>query len=350
MENQQDPTDVQAVEEDLVERTFDQLIDANPVSLDESRASAWDGADSLFAQITSRPAAFEPYAEPAAAETSAASRRWPILTAVAAALVLLIGAVAVLVPGSSQPALAAVTSAADETAQANSGRIVTSFTATGQEDADSENLSGTITALFNGADLAVTVDVDQDSTVVDSSEAAGINAAETRMVDGQVFLTPDGEQWVSIEAPEILRSALVQFTDLRSILAQVSELVEVEEIGSESLDGVSVTRYRSEVDLADESLAESGWIPGAGGSAMASPVDIEAEGLVTIDMFVDDDGQMRRIEVSGEAVPEDPSIDASAEFSVVTDFVDLGSDIEIEAPDPASVESLEGFDFEGLSD
>jgi hypothetical protein len=328
------------VDESLVPR----LKAANPVPLDETRSSSWDGADSLFSQITSRPAGFDPYVTPASAEPGKNARpRWPVLAAVAAALVLLVSAVVVLAPGNSQPALATVTSAADQTAAINSGRVTTTFAAVGHDGAETENLDGTLSASFNGEDVAVSIDIDPSSSVATGDEIAELSQAETRMVDGQVFITSDGDEWLSIEAPEFLRSALIELTDLRTVLAQVTELVEVDEVGSSSIDGVSVTHYESVIDLADESLAESGWLPGLDGP-QAQAVDIEAEGLVTIDLYVDDDGLMRRIRATGAAKPGDPEIEASIDFVITTDFTDLGTDITIEAPDAGSVQSLtDGF-------
>ncbi|MDH3294168.1 MAG: hypothetical protein OER95_07590 [Acidimicrobiia bacterium] len=319
---------------------------ANPVPLDEARPAVWDGADNLFARITSRPGGFEPYVAPESKREPTSRRdRLPLLAAVATALVLLTGAVALLAPGSGQPALAAVTSAADQTAGATSGRVITTLTAVGHDGADAENLGGTLSAAFNGENVSVAVDLDSTPSGMSAGEVAKIEAVESRLVDGQVFITNDGRQWISLEAPEFIQSALVQFTDLRSILAQVNELLEVSEIGSTSIDGLAVTHYQSNIDLAEQSLAESGWFPGMDGP-LGQAIDIEAEGLVTVDLFVDDDGLMRRIQVSGQAEPTDVGVDASVDFSVVTDFVDLGSDIVIETPDPALVRPLEGFELD----
>jgi hypothetical protein len=329
-------------EPDTFPETDDDLLGrlraANPVSLDESQASSWDGADSLFSRITSRPPGFDPYVDPASGERSGRSRR-PLLAAVAAAVVLLVGAVAVMLPGGGQPALATVTSAAEQTAGANSGRVVTAFSVSGEEDAVVENIYGTITATFSDEDVAVSIDIDPGTTAFSAQEASALSAAETRLVDGEVFLTSDGQEWVSLQAPEFVRSALADLTDLRSTLGQVNELVEVTEIGEAEIDGVAVTRYQSQIDLADQSLAESGWFPGMDGP-QAQAIDIEAEGLVTIDLYVDGDGLMRRIEISGEAKPADPGVDGSVDFSIITDFLDLGSDITIEAPEASATQPL----------
>jgi hypothetical protein len=331
-----DPTDPDtAASEDLVAR----LKAANPVS-PAGLGDLSEQADTLFDQIASRSGQFAPYQPP---ESRPSSRRWSVLVAAAAAVALLAGAVLVFAPTSSQPALAAVQAAAQETAVVRSGRVVTDFRLEGQEAAVENQLEGTLTAAFNGDDFAVTIDLDPTSTdVMTADELAQVSRAETRLIDNNLFITPDGDRWTVMEAPEFVRSALVRFTDLRSILTQVEELVEVDEVGPANVDGVNVTHYRSEVDLADESLAKSGWLPGLEGTE-AAPVDIEAEGLVNIDMYVDEDGRMRRVEVSGDAKPADDSVDASATFTVTTNFVDLGADIAIDEPDPAKVQA---FSFE----
>lgn len=324
-----------ATDDDLLDR----LNAANPVPQNDVAATSDRKADTLFDQITSRSGEFAPY-QPPTAKTS--ERRWPILAAAAAVLVLLAGAVFVFAPTSSQPALATVKAAAQETAEVRSGRVVTDFQLEGHEDAVENELNGTLTAAFNADDFAVTIDLDSASSdLMSAEELAQVSLAETRLVDDNLFITPDGDQWTAVEAPEFVRSALVRFTDLRSILDQVQELVEVNEVGATDLDGLDVTHYRSEIDLADESLAQSGWLPGLDGAgAAAGPVDIEAEGVVTIDLFVDQDGRMRRVEVSGDAKPADDSVNASATFNITTNFVDLGSDIVISEPDPAKVQTF----------
>ncbi|MDH3302007.1 MAG: hypothetical protein OES24_16035 [Acidimicrobiia bacterium] len=334
---------------------LNRLKAANPVTAGDHLVSRAE-ADTLLDRITSRTGGFTPYTDtkatrsaaaaapstPSAASEGTGGGRWALLAAVAAVAALLIGAVAVFAPSGAQPALAVVQSAAQETADARSGRVITDFDVVGHDDAEEGALSGSMTATFADDDFAVSIDLDPSSNVMSAAEAAAIGQAETRLVDGQLYVTADGEQWMSIEAPVILQSTLARLTDLRTILAEVEELVDVETVGSTEIDGQAVTHYRSEVDLADQTLAESGWLPGAQG-AQGTPVDIDAQGLVTIDLYVDGNGLMRRIEVSGRAEPVDDTIEASADFTVTTNFVDLDTDITITAPDPAVVETL---DFE----
>ncbi len=338
---------------------------SNPVASADDQPGSRVAADTLFEQITSRSGGFAPYVETDGARSTVAvgtstsstsgdergSRR-ALLAAVAAIAVLLIGAVVIVAPTGSQPALAVVQAAAQDTAEAGSGRVITEFDIIGHEGVEEATLSGSMTATFADENFAVSIDLDPSSSVMSEAEAAEIGRAETRLVDGQLYATADGEQWVRFEAPAILQSMLARLTDLRTILAQVEQLVEVETVGPSEIDGLAVTQYRSEVDLADQTLAESGWLPGAQGTP-APPVDIDARGLITIDLYVDDGGLMRRIEVSGQAEPADDTIDASADFTVTTNFVDLDTDITIEAPDPSVVEPLDfgaEYDLSELDD
>ena len=119
------------------------------------------------------------------------------------------------------------------------------------------------------------------------------------------------------------------FVDPRSVLGKVQELTETTEVGRETVDGVDVTRFRSVVDLQDETLADSGWLPTDG-----APID--AEGVITVDLLVDDGGVLRLMEIGGdlrETVGADGTAGTgTAVFTVSTRFHDLGADIEIEAP------------------
>lgn len=315
---------------------------------DPVAGSDFDGADSeraqaILARITSRPGEFTPYGQPdsgpavdpSAADRRRTGRRWPLVAAVAAGAALLIGAVAALVPSNAEPALAVVQAAADDTAGAETGRVVTAFDVQGRHENEAGALAGTITTEFADDDLTVSIDIDESrSTEIPAGEVAQLEQARTRLVAGVLYVTPDGIQWYGIQAPAMVSDGIARLTDTRTMLDQIETLVEVEEVGSATVNGTETTHYRSEVDLNDQSLAESGWLPGEG------PVDVQAEGVMEIDLYVDDDGLMRRITLTGDVSPTDPTIEGAATFAVTTDFVDLGSDITIEAPEGAVMQDF----------
>lgn len=328
------------------------LAAANPVPAAEVESADSTRADAILARVTSRPGEFAPYGttggtserrSPATISSSPPRQRlrWPALAAVAA-VALLFGLVAV-VPGTTEPALATVQAAADVTADASTGRVISTFQLDSVDGNESGILAGTATTEFNGENVAATIDVDDgQTTAMSAQEIAQLELVSTRLVDGIWYFSLDGKEWFKAEAPAMVSRQIGQMTDLRSLLDQVGTLVEVEEVGTIAIDGLSATHYRSEVDLAEQRQQESAWMPA--GQAM----DIEPVGLVTIDLYVTDDGLMRRIEVAGDISDgESSDLDSdslnAATFSVVTDFVDLGSDISIEAPDDA-------VDIEGLQD
>jgi hypothetical protein len=242
------------------------------------------------------------------------------LGAVAAAVVLLVAGLAVFTPGSAAPALAAVQSAAQATADADSGRITTTFTVSGTHDDEPGQATGRMEASFSGSDLAFALDLDE---VAGPWVPGELPAIEARLVDGVIYVS-DGTSWYSVAANGIVGQTVADLVDPRSILPTVQELTETEEVGSAEVDGVTTTQYRSVVDLGDESLNRSGWL------AM-DLAEVEADGEVVIDLFVDDSDLLRRLDVSGDVSDASNSEDA-ATFTVSTLFSDFGDEIVIEAP------------------
>ena len=205
-------------------------------------------------------------------------RRWQLLTA-AAAVVALVAGFLVFSPDNTPTALAAVHQAAEATAETGSGQIDVSFSVDGTDGGESAQVAGLVMATFAGADLAVSVELTDAPTELTGPVPDSI---ESRLVDGTLYAN-DGTQWYSVEAPTVLSATLLDLVDPRSVLARVQELVATEEVGPTTVDGVATTHYRSTVDLGDASLAQAEWLP-------VAPGDIDAEGDITVDLFVDDDG------------------------------------------------------------
>lgn len=138
----------------------------------------------------------------------------------------------------------------------------------------------------------------------------------------------DGGQWFVIEAPSIFGSFLVEVADPRSVLTSVQKLLETDEVGPATIDGVATTQYRSQVDLGSESLGQAEWLAIEG-------LDIDAEGDVIIDLYVDGDQVLRRLFVTSD-VRENRAGSGAATFGMMTSFFDLGADLSVEAPADAS--------------
>jgi hypothetical protein len=242
------------------------------------------------------------------------------LAAVAAAVVLLVGSLAIFIPGSSAPALAAVHSAAQATADIDSGTITVTFTLNGTAGDEPGSLAGRLVSSYNGTDASFDLDIDDLTGALASAVPP---AVEARFVDGVAYLS-DGDGWYSMTTGGIVDQAIIDLIDPRSVLPTVQELTETEEVGPAEIDGVATTHYRSVVDLGDESLTRSGWL------AMDF-ADVDAEGEVVIDLFVDASGLLRQLDVSGD-VSDSSAAGHDASFTVSTSFTDFGGDIVIEAP------------------
>ncbi len=250
-------------------------------------------------------------------------RHWAVLAGAAAAVMILVAGVATFLPDNTPSALAAVHSAAAATADSDSGQIDVTFWLDGTDSSHSEQVAGDVSATFSGADLAIAIQLsDQPSAFAGDLPSS----VETRLVDGKIYLN-DGSQWYVIEAPAGLAKSLVELVDPRSVLARVEELLETEEIGPATTDGVATTHYRSVVDLDGATLGEARWLP-------ADVTDFSAEGSVTVDLFVDENGLLRQLNVSGDVrEPEGEGAgEGEARFEVVTSFSNLGADLTVDAP------------------
>lgn len=256
-----------------------------------------------------------------------------LLVGAAAAVILLVAGFLVFAPDNATPALAAVHSAAQATAAADTGRVTTTFSLEGTDGAESEQIAGRLEASFASGDIAFSVEIDE---TIGTSDLGALPVTEARLVDG-VFYANDGTQWYSVETSGFIGQTLVDVVDPRSVLATVQDLLETEEIDTAVVDGVSTTHYRSVVDLGDDSLTESGWLALQG-------LDVDVEGSVTVDLFVDDDGLLRQLDIAGDL--REPGDGAgTAMFMVSTSFFDIGTDLTVDVPaDAIEINPLEGFD------
>jgi hypothetical protein len=134
---------------------------------------------------------------------------------------------------------------------------------------------------------------------------------------------------------------LEQFTDgdpraLLDFLKGVSG--EIETVGSDELRGVTTTHYRATVDLRDyEQLAP----PGQRKELRDMLGDLVREAGLTempFDVWLDDDGYVRKMETSFSASPE--GVSGAVEASMVLELYDYGADVGIVPPPAADVADL----------
>jgi hypothetical protein len=278
--------------------------------------------DSLAADGDTTPVLDLPQVEGIDRYAAPRRQRLAVIAAVAAVFLAVVGFI-VVSPSGTEPALASVHSAARATAEAERGRSMTTFELQATDGEMSETVAGRVATEFDGTNVAATIDLDELSAEANSFVPTSV---DVRLVDGVIY-GRDGDSWYAFETGGAIGQTAVEQVDPRSVLETVQDLVATTEIGPAVIDGVDTTHYQSVVDLADESLRESGWLP-------VDTAEIEADGELTIDLYVDDDGLLRQLVVSGDAVATDGS-NGAATLLVTSSFFDFGADITIEAPEAA---------------
>lgn len=290
------------------------------------------------------------YERPTVADNGRGRKGYGLILAAAAAVVVLVAGALALLPANTEPALAAVQSAAQATAEAQTGRVEVVAALDGNDDAGSGSIDGSVTGRYDGANVSFTVG---EFSAVGEGDAEGefedftdeLPLTETRFVDGVLYANTVDDGWLGVEVPDFVGSSIAELADPREVLGSVQDLVEAEEVGPETLtepNGATVdtVHYRSVVDLGDETLGESGWLTGM------DLADLDAEGQVTIDIYVGADNLLRRLTVSGDLNEADGGTGA-ATFEIVSSFYDIGGDITVEAPaDAEIIDPMADFDFE----
>ncbi|NNF53455.1 MAG: hypothetical protein HKN03_03330 [Acidimicrobiales bacterium] len=258
--------------------------------------------------------------------------RFVPLGAVAAAFLVVVVGFTVFSPSNTETALATVKTAAQEVAAADSGRATTGFEVDGVSNGVSDRAAGTAVLTFNGNNFAVTLDLDDlPQELKDQSDGMGdlLSEVETRFVDGVIYGRGGPvDDWIAVELPSVFIDQIRETADPRSVLETVQTLVETEEVGATTIEGVEVTHYQSIVDLDEKSLAESGWLAG-----VDSQIDVDTDGTLTVDLFVTGAGQLIKIDVFGTLAATEATDSMTATFSISTLFTDLNAVAPITAPE-----------------
>ena len=322
---------------------MDALNRANPVSPEQVPTAQSAAAQALLQQVTSQPAGggFGSYTPPATfekREKANAPGRYRFLAAVAVAIAVVAAGVSFIIPGNSEPALAMVQAAANETQKAVSGQVTTTLSFEGSDAEERGQIEGSIDVLFDGDDLAVSVNsISSDGfDEGDSEDLAEIEDLELRYVDDVAYVFADGE-WTGIDAPGFISEMLIaEYANPTMVLDEVQSLTDVTEVGSETIDGISTTHFQSEINLAEgEVFNAKGWL-----GQVANELALDADGVVVIDLYVGDDGLLRLMDITGDLVPSDPTVEGEASITISTKFDNLNGDINIEAPEGVEVMDL----------
>ena len=162
---------------------------------------------------------------------------------------------------------------------------------------------------------------------------------------------PAGKTWVRVDAEDtatfagIELSGLEQFTggDPRALLDFLKAASgEIETVGSEELRGVTTTHYRATIDLPDYQQLVP---PGQRKELRDMLGDLVQEAGLTempFDVWLDDEGYVRKMETSFSASPE--GVSGAVEASMVLELYDYGADVGIVPPAAADVADVSALD------
>ena len=260
------------------------------------------------------------------------------MVAAAAAVAVVAGAVTVLSPDNTPAAVAEVRAAAATAADADTGRITSTFEIDYADEELTDEAGGQVEVLYDGRDVALSVELDDipDELGTEADDLVPL-LDDIRLVDDIAYIQEAEGEWIAIDNGGLIGDVVERLIDPRTVLDTVQTLTEATEVGPADVDGVVTTQYRSVVDLGDETLAGAGWLAFDG-------MGVDVDGEVTVDLYVEADGDeavLRRLDLSGDLqAPEGETGEAS--FEIVTTFTGLDSDITIEAP--ADVEVIDPLD------
>jgi hypothetical protein len=285
------------------------------------------------------------------------------------AVLALVGAVAVLGGCGGAGTLESVTldeltQAAAASAEAPSGRfdlslemtypvLATPFRFTGQGAYDTEadrsaftfDLSA-IARLFGGLSGGggAGLDLSPDAWRIEAIQDGKVVYMSFPAIADQL---PAGKTWVRVDAEKTAKAAGVDLSDLeqftgadpRTLLDFLKGVSgEIETVGSEEIRGVSTTHYRATLDLQNyEQL-----VPPGQRKELRDMLGelLQQAGLaeMPVDVWLDDDGYVRKVELSFSASPE--GTPGAVEASMVFELYDYGADVGIVPPPAADVADM----------
>jgi hypothetical protein len=118
---------------------------------------------------------------------------------------------------------------------------------------------------------------------------------------------------------------------------------DVEEVGSEDVRGVETTHYSATIDI-EQALEE---LPPDERDRLEGQLDALGGGDLPVDVWIDDDGLVRRMEMTLDELVAADGMEGAATISM--EFYDYGEPVDIEIPDPAETRPADelGFDLGG---
>jgi hypothetical protein len=215
------------------------------------------------------------------------------------------------------------------------------------------------TEISGNGEATVGSDPADQSMSITMSMPEGMGDIETRVVGTTIYMStamfgvPDDDRWLVLdpEGDDPFSQMLGDMTDvlakadLQSQFSEYSDMMEVEEVGSDTVDGVDVTEYAVTTDVA-AALEMMGM-------SDQMPEDVEVD-EVTYSLFVDDEAltrslrsdlgglgtmEMRLFDYGEEVTVEEPPADKQTDF--ITFFEELSGQ-ELSEEDLAELSEMMG--------
>jgi hypothetical protein len=234
--------------------------------------------------------------------------------------------------GSDTLALDPVAEAAERTRQEGSAKVVMTMSAeaTGSE---AFAMTGTGIGVFNNDDgsgrMDFTIEVEGEQADFESVFVMPVMYMRSSVFAGEL---PDGKSWMKID---LLRAgkelgfdmnALTGSKPMDSLAALGSTSGDIEEVGVETVRGVSATHYRAEIDF--EKAAAEG--PKEFRESMSRLVELTGMSTVPVEVWIDDEGLVRRFtQTWNQKLPGEPG---RMHTEMTMELYDFGPRIEVDAP------------------
>jgi hypothetical protein len=275
--------------------------------------------------------------------------------------------IASLLPGGGgATAEATVISAARETSDRATGRFEMTVEATGLAGATgggSDGMALTTTGAYD-ADRGLfqaSLDTSALLAALPGSEALGevgptidaVIAGNDVYLDVSPLASVLGAEWVKVPLPDLAgEEGVASAIDPSTVLDALEGAgADMDEVGQEDVRGVATTHYAGSIDL--QEAYDS--IPADDRASLESTFGEMIDSFDLPDMpaevWVDDEGLVRRVVVSVDAAEFGvPGLEQAGGVKVTAEFFDIGEDVTIEVPPADQVLALDELMPEGLLD
>lgn len=234
--------------------------------------------------------------------------------------------------GGDTLALDPVAEAAERTRQEGSAKVEMTMSSRGT-GSEAFAMTGKGSGVFNNNDgsgrMDFTIEVDGEEADFESVFVMPVMYMRSSVFAGEL---PDGKSWMKIDLVRagkelgIDMNALTGSRPMDSLASLESTSGEVEEMDVEAVRGVPATHYRAEIDF--EKAAAEG--PKEFRESMSRLVELTGMSTVPVDVWIDDEGLVRRFTQTWNQ--KLPGESGRMQTEMTMELHDFGPRIDVEAP------------------